>query len=233
MKKYICLIICLLMAGCSSLKPVSSYDNAEEYLGYLRKAQGDVDLLEGYINEAEGGYQINFYNGNEDVLCLGKVRLLNQENKKICTYTTGLFGAGKFSFSSDVVEEEPVRFIFEKVQFYQFDYPDAKAEYSVVYDYNDEYEWNNILLEEYCTIENVSAASQYQYAYNVVTDGYYSLYYFYDENVEFYYDEEYDGNYPSILSAVYGAYFDYDDKKIEIYEGKGDIWESIEIIEMK
>lgn len=233
MKKILCLICCLLLVGCSSLKPASSYDQAEEYLSYLKKAKGDEDLLEGYINEVDGGYRINFYNGNETVLCLGKVRLLNEDSKKICTYSTGLFGPGEFSFSSDTLSEEPVRFIFEKVQFYQFDYPNAEADYSVVYDYNEEYEWHNVLLEENCTLENVSAASKYQYAYNVVTDGYYSLYYFYDENMETYYDEEYDFDYPDSLSAAYGAILDYNDKKIEIYQVKGDAWEMVELFDME
>lgn len=233
MKKLLCVFFCLLLTGCSSFQPTSSYDNAEVYLNYLEKAHGDEELIEGYINKVDGGYRINFYNGNEDVFCLGKVRLLNEADKKICTYTTGLFGPNEFSYSTETLEEEPTRFIFEKTQFYQFTYPDANVNYSVVYDYNDELEWNNLLLDEAWSMDDVIAASKYQYAYNVVTESYCSLYYFYDENRSTYYDEEYDGDYPDVSSAIYGTYFDYNEKIIELYESKGDIWEKIENLQME
>jgi len=125
--------------------------------------------------------------------------------------------------------------VLKNSQFFVFNYPNAPVEYEAIYDITSDYseEWYNILLVEDCSLENVKLAAQYQYALNVVTDTYYYAYYFYDETMETYFDQEYQEEYPDTQTARYGAGMDFETKTITIYKNQGSEWVQVDVLTME
>lgn len=237
MKKRIALLLAALMVlgACSSgVKIESSYDTVSAYSKYLEKASGDEDDIEGYIDDSTGEYMVDVYN-DSDYFWMGEIVIMDANSKKIGSYETTLVRPHDYFYSYDVLDGVPDTFMNRSNKFYTFTYPDAPVDYSLIYDITSDYseEWFNVLMDEGCTLENVKAAAQYQYAVNVITDLYFYTYFFYDENFESYYDQEYESYYPDTDSALFGADLDYSAKTITIYENKDGSWEEAASLTME
>ncbi len=238
MKKTIAILLAallLMVSGCSSTVDVeSSYENVQAYAEYLKKAKGDENDIEGYIDDSTGEYMVDLMN-NSDYFWRGEIIVMDAENQRIGSYETTLVRPHGYYPSYDVMEGVPDTFINKENQFYEFTYPDASVEYELIYDITSDYaeEWYNVLMGEGCSLENVEAAAKYQYAANVITDEYFASYFFYDENYTTYFDEEYEEDYPDTDSAIYGAGMDYSAKTITLYENSSSGWTQISTITME
>lgn len=235
MKKIIVLLgMLLVLAGCGSVNFKSSYPSADSYFEHLKEAEGNTDLIEGYIDDSTDSFMVDLYNGS-NLFWMADVSILDNEEKEIAEYTTRLVRPQGYYYDHDALAKEPDSYILKKSQFFEFDYPNTSFEYDVIYDIASDYseEWYDILLEENCSLENVKLAARYQYAVNVVTDTYYYAYYFYDDTMDTYYDQEYQDDYPDTESAVYGAGMDFEAKTIVIYENQDGEWIELETLTME
>lgn len=239
MKKIIALLLAsavlLAAAGCSSSPKIeSSYDNAKAYISYLEKVKGNEDDIEGYIDESTGEYLVDIQNTSE-YFWQGQIIVMDADNKKIGNYSTTLVRPYGYYFSFDKIDGTPDTFLNEKNQFYKFTYPTVDFDYESIYDITSdgESEWYNIMLEQQCTKENAITVAKYEYAVNVITDDYYSNYFFFNDVYETYYDEEYEEDYPDTASAKFGASVDFEAKTITIMENQNGNWVELETITME
>ncbi len=224
MKKIMLLCLSLLLlSGCSSKITVDShYDTADKYTQYLKKVKAVYDDIywEDYV-DAEGTQTIDFYNYGP-YFYRGEAVVKDINDKKIGLSKIKM-GRPNDSYYSEEAYEGVAESVYYQFEMFELTYPDVDFEYETILDYDGEYLWYNIPLDDKCTVDNIMVIAKNQYVMNVLADYYYYYYYFYDETVEYYEDEDV----PNFDTSRFSAILDYSEKTIRIYE-----WVDVDWVEV-
>jgi len=228
------LLLIMVMTGCNSKNKISvesSYEDFKQYSNFLEKVNGNSDDIQLYYSKQEDGLYYVQVQNNSSYFFIGTIEMYSKEKELIGSYDSKMIYPGESQFDYVKLSGELSEFVVEKAEFYNFTYENINYDYKLYSDSIDDKHLYSLLLDDYCTLENVIVVSKYQYAVGVIMDYYVDNLYFYNKDVKHYRKDS--DEYPDIASAIYKTDMNFNNKQIIIYEKKNKDWQRIETLDMK
>ena len=200
----------------SEIISTSQYEDVQEYterLDVMYLDSDEVDVMVYIEAVGEDEYFLEFQNLSE-LFVDATLRLMNENGEEITTVP--VYMCRPMSSIMGIIELSENVTKWELSDPVYFGYASRYGiEYYAVDDYDDYYQWSNVILVDY-SLENVEGLLKDLYGQYVLADTWYNLVYIYDEEDARTY--EYNGfEFYDTYSAKYLAYIDLETRVIELY----------------